>query len=340
MLMRVAGVVAGAVVLGSGGALVWWLFRSVPEQDRLILYGNVDLREVELAFNGSEQISRMLLEEGDTVEPGQLVAELQSDRLERQIAAAQARREAAAQVLARLEVGTRPEEIAQARAEVSSAEAELHVKRLRYERLEYLATTGAATPEDVDDAEAAVRHAEALLKVRSKALDLAIAGPRKEEIAEARARLDAEKEVVCRLQHVLDDTHLHAPAAGTVYGRLAEPGEMTSPQRPVYSIAVNDPKWVRAYVSETDLGRIHAGMKARVLTDSFPEKGYDGWIGFISPEAEFTPKNVETPELRTSLVYRVRIFVHDPGNELRLGMPATVIVEFPPAGETSGEEES
>jgi HlyD family secretion protein len=99
---------------------------------------------------------------------------------------------------------------------------------------------------------------------------------------------------------------------------------MASPQKPVFSLAITDPKWVRAYVSEPDLGKLHPGAAASVAVDSFPDRRFEGWVGFISPVAEFTPKAVQTAELRTSLVYEVRVFVKDPSDELRLGMPATV----------------
>ena len=108
--------------------------------------------------------------------------------------------------------------------------------------------------------------------------------------------------------------------------RIMEPGEIASPQKPVFSLAIIDPKWVRAYVNERDLGRVRQGMGAKITVDSFPDRPLDGWVGFISPTAEFTPKPVETSELRTSLVYEVRVFAKDPHDELRLGMPATVVV--------------
>ena len=112
-----------------------------------------------------------------------------------------------------------------------------------------------------------------------------------------------------------------------------EPGEMASPQKPVFSLAITDPKWIRAYVSEPDLGKVHPGMTASVMVDSFPKRRFDGWVGFISPVAEFTPKTVQTSELRTSLVYEVRVFVNDPSDDLRLGMPATVYLSLTSPGE-------
>jgi len=124
---------------------------------------------------------------------------------------------------------------------------------------------------------------------------------------------------------------LVAPMAATIRSRLVEPGDMASPQKPAFSLAITDPKWVRAYVSEVDLGHVRPGMKATIMVDAFPGRGFAGWVGFISPVAEFTPKTVQTPDLRTSLVYEIRVFVKDPGDELRLGMPATVHLPFAPA---------
>ena len=120
---------------------------------------------------------------------------------------------------------------------------------------------------------------------------------------------------------------LISPAPGIIQNRILEPGEMASPTQPVFTLALTDPKWVRAYVPEPDLGRINLGMKAKILSDSFPDQSFEGWIGFISPVAEFTPKSVETEDLRTKLVYEVRVFVHDSKDLLRLGMPVTVIVD-------------
>jgi HlyD family secretion protein len=128
---------------------------------------------------------------------------------------------------------------------------------------------------------------------------------------------------------MLADTQLLAPADAIVRTRLMEPGEMASPTKPVFSLAVIDKKWVRAYVSETKFGFVREGMKATISVDSFPGRSFDGWVGFISPVAEFTPKTVQTEDLRTSLVYEVRVFVTDPDNELRLGMPATVRLPLP-----------
>jgi HlyD family secretion protein len=136
--------------------------------------------------------------------------------------------------------------------------------------------------------------------------------------------LQANEAKAAFLRQELADTKLVAPVDAVVRTRLMEPGEMASPQKPVFSLAVTDPKWVRAYVAEPDLGKLRAGMTAAVVVDSFPDRRFAGWVGFISPVAEFTPKTVETGELRTSLVYEVRVFVKDPSDDLHLGSPATV----------------
>jgi HlyD family secretion protein len=312
---------------GAAAALSWWLAqRTGPTQD-LALYGNVDLRQVALAFNNSERIAAVLVQEGDRVRPGQVLAQLDTSRLEPRVAQAEARVAAQRQVVVRLHNGSRPEEIAQARANVASARADAVNARRQYERLKPLfeASAGrAVSQQDVDNARAALDVAEAKLAVNEKALALVVAGPRKEEVAEAEAHLRAEEAQLTLLRQELADAQLVAPIDGVVRTRIMEPGEMASPQKPVFSLALTDPKWIRAYVSEPDLGKVHPGMAATVAVDSFPQHPFDGWVGFVSPVAEFTPKTVQTEELRPSLVYEVRVFVKDASDVLRLGMPATV----------------
>ena len=157
-----------------------------------------------------------------------------------------------------------------------------------------------------------------------KALALELAGPRKEDVAQGEAQLRADQAQLALLQQQLKDAELRAPLDSVVRSRIVEPGEMSSPQKSAFTLAIIDPKWVRAYVAEPDLGSVREGMRAAVTVDAFPGRSFPAWVGFISPIAEFTPKSVETTELRSSLVYEIRVFVHDPGDELRLGMPATV----------------
>jgi HlyD family secretion protein len=322
-MRRMALIVLLLAVAGTAAGLMWWFTHRERATPELALHGNVDLRQVELAFNNSERIAAVLVQEGDHVRRGQVLARLDTNRLEPQVAQAGAQAAAQRHVVERLHHGSRPEEIAQARANVASARAEAANARQQYERLKTVSER-AVSRQDRDNAKAALDVAEAKLAVNQKALDLAVAGPRQEDVAEAEARLRADEAQLALLRQQLADAQLVAPVDAVVRTRIMEPGEMASPQKPVFSLAIIDPKWVRAYVSEPDLGKVRPGMAASVTVDSFPDRRFEGWVGFISPVAEFTPKAVQTDELRTSLVYEVRVFVKDPSDELRLGMPATV----------------
>jgi len=329
--MRPRILIALLVVLAVGGGLAWWFSQRGAETAELVLHGNVDLRQVQLSFNNSERIAAVLIEEGDRVRKGQLVARLDTSRLEPQVAQAEAQVAAQREVVARLHNGSRPEEIAQARANVESAKASVVKARSNYERLKSAAEISAGRAvrqQDVDDAKAALDVAQAQLAVNEKALDLAVIGPRKEDIAQNEAQLRGNEAQLALLRQQLADAQLIAPVDAVVRTRILEPGDMASPQKPVFSLAITDPKWIRAYVSEPDLGKVHSGMTASIMVDSFPKRRFEGWVGFVSPVAEFTPKTVQTEELRTSLVYEVRVFVKDPSDELRLGMPATVYLNL------------
>jgi HlyD family secretion protein len=318
------------VILGAIG-VGFWLWesnRQTDHADALVLYGNVDIRQVELAFNDSERIAELLVEEGDRVKKGQLLAKLETEPFELAVVRDEARVNTQRQVVARLDAGTRAEEIQKARADVAVAEAALDDARQTYRRVKSLALKQIASEQQLDNARAARNSAIARLNATKALLDLAVAGPRKEDIAGAKALLKRYEAQLGLTRRDLKNAFLHAPSEGVIQDRILEIGDMTSPQKPVFTIALTDPLWVRAYVPEPDLGKIREGMKAQVTTDSFPGKRYTGWVGFISPTAEFTPKPVETPQIRTRLVYQVRIFVKNPQDELRLGMPATVRIQL------------
>ncbi|MFQ5642612.1 MAG: efflux RND transporter periplasmic adaptor subunit [Thiogranum sp.] len=308
----------------------WWYSNTRDAEDagRLVLYGNVDIREIDLTFNNSEHIDSLLVQEGDRVRKGQLLATLHRERMQAEYAAAQAKVASQKAIVARLEAGSRPEEIRQARADVAAAQAKLIDAELTFERTKKLYKERAASKQAADDSQANLNTARANLKVAEEALALAVEGPRVEDIAEAKAMLKVDEAQLALAQEVLKDTELFAPADGVIRNRILEPGDMASPQKPVFTMALINPVWIRTYAPETVLGKLALGMSASVSTDSYPDKSYRGWIGFISPTAEFTPRNVETPELRTRLVYQVRVYVCNPQDELRLGMPATVSISL------------
>ena len=274
VFIGLAIIVACAVV-----ALTWWLMQPKAAPQELVLYGNVDLREVDLAFNNNERISSVLVQEGDHVHRDQVLARVDTSRLEPQMA--------------------------QMAATVTLDYVNVANARQQYERQRSLWDSSGGkgvSRQDLDNAKAA--------------LDVQI------------AHRQADEAQLTLLHQELNDAALIAPMDATVRSRLMEPGEMVSPQKPVFSLAITNPKWVRVYVSDTDLGKVQPGMRASVSVDSFPGHMFSGWVGFISSVSEFTPKNIETEDLRTSLVYEVRVFVEDPADQLPLGTPATVHIPF------------
>ncbi len=315
------------LVLALAGGGAWWLTHRVRPTTELVLYGNVDLREVELAFNGADRVAEVLVSEGDRVKRGQVLARLDTGRLAPAAAQAAAQADAQAQVVDRLHHGSRPEDIRQARASVAVAQADAQVTRARYDRLAALTKSSggrALSRQELDDARAAADAAEARLEASRQTLALQQIGPRREDIAQAEAQLRGARAQQALANRQLADAALVAPMDAVVRSRLIEPGDMASPQKPALALAITNPKWVRAYVTESDLGHVRPGLRASISADAFKDRAFPGWIGFVSPVAEFTPKTVQTTDLRTSLVYEIRVFVTDPDDDLRLGMPATV----------------
>lgn len=321
------------IVVAGGGFLLWRLKKEETSTGKLILYGNVDIRQVNLAFNVTERIREMLVEEGDRVEKGQLLASLEKTRLKAAVLSKAAKVQTQAQVVARLVAGSRPQEIEKARAEYEAAKVRAEHAAVRNKRFQELKELNAESIQNADDTNANAMMAASDLKAAKEALDLVIEGPRLEDIAAAKATLEVNKAELEIAQCNLADANLYAPSSGVIQNRILEPGDMAFPQTPAYIVALTDPIWIRAYVSESDLGKIHEGMSAKVSTDSFPGKAYDAWIGFISPTAEFTPKSVQTTDVRTTLVYQIRVFVKNPENQLRLGMPATIEIDLPVASQ-------
>lgn len=319
-----------AAVLAGGW---WWLARGeAGDPSEVVLHGNVDMRHVALAFDGSGRIESLDVEEGDRVHAGQVIGKLDTKSLELSVRKAQALVEAANQTLLRLRNGERPEAIAQVRAQLASARAtaaRAEQDLTRANRLQS-SSSGAVSGQAVDHAESEAAAANARVEELRAALALSEAGTRTEEIAAAQANLAAEEANLALLVHEVDQGTLRAPVDAVVRSRLLEPGDQATPQRPVFSLAKTDPKWVRVYVNEPDLGKLRPGMEAQVFTDSYPERPVTGTVGYISSAAEFTPKSVQTEDLRTSLVYEVRVVVEDAGDALRLGQPVTVRITVGP----------
>lgn len=338
-ILKLVVVVIVAVGLGAIlGIWRWRIFHDKLRSDRLVLYGNVDIRQVQLAFDGNQRIATLRVREGDLVKKGQLLATMDTSRLIPLVNQDKALVASQRQILARLLAGSRPEEIARDRADVHAAQATALNAQIHLVRLRRLFDQRDITKQNLDDAIAIEKADIARTQAAQETLQLSILGPRKEDILAAKAALNAQQAQLALARRDLAESQLYAPCTAIVENRILEPGDMASPGAPVFTLALMNPVWVRTYVPESDLGKISEGMKATVRTDSY-KKNYAGWIGYISPSAEFTPKSIETPQLRTSLVYQVRVYVNNNDNQLRLGMPATVIIPLsgPVAARTSSK---
>jgi HlyD family secretion protein len=305
-----------------------WARHDPAQDDRtLVLHGNVEIRQVSLAFDGSGRVVTLRAEEGDHVPAGSVLAVQDTQTLALQAEQAMAQIEVQRQALLRLRNGARPQEIAQARSRLDSAQADASRAELDWTRLQQINTETqgrGVSAQDLDRAHNSVQVAQATATQQREALRLTELGPRTEDVAGAEAQLKASQAELALLQHRIAQGELRAPDDAVVRSRLLEPGDMATPQKPVYALALLHPKWIRVYVGEPDLGKLKPGLPARVTTDSHPDQAIEGHVGYIASVAEFTPKSVQTEDLRTSLVYEVRIQVDDAGDTLRLGQPATV----------------
>lgn len=320
---RILSIAVVLVILGAAAAFT--IQRYQPKQAGVLtLYGNLDDRQIDLPFQIAERIASIKVEEGARVQAGELLGTLETVRIENALREAEAACEATRQNYLKMKNGSRPEDIAIGEAGVAAAQANLDFRTKDYQRQKTLVSQSAVSQQTADQAESDYYIAIALLDGTQKELERLKAGYRVEEIAQAQAELQKAEAQIAILKQQLADTELKAPVAGIIRNRLQEPGEMSSPQKAALSLALADPKWIRVYLPENVYGSLKIGAAAKITVDSLPHTVFDGWVGYISPTAEFTPKNVESAELRPALVYEIRVFVKDPDNRLLLGQPATV----------------
>lgn len=293
------------------------------------LSGNIEVTTVDLSFKVPGRVRERLLDEGEPVSPGQVVARLDSEELASEAAGRQAEVEVARAALAELEAGSREEEIAQAEAALQRVKAEADRVATDYRRQQALYDREVISKRELDTSRAAYESSRATVKEAREHLALLRKGPRRETINQARARLRDAEALLDLAKTRLGYATLISSVKGVVLSKNVEPGEQVAAGTPVVTVGVLDEVWVRAYVSETDLGKIKLGQQATVATDTYPGRKYRGQVSFISSEAEFTPKNVQTEKERVKLVYRVKVTVPNPRMELKPGMPADV--EITPA---------
>ncbi|MBI5017108.1 MAG: efflux RND transporter periplasmic adaptor subunit [Deltaproteobacteria bacterium] len=369
------------VVLVAAGTAVFLFLRSRNAEDGSVLRvsGNIEATEAEVGFKIAGRVLERPVDEGQRVDRGQLLARLDSADLSQQVAAGRAAVAVAQAALAELVAGSRPEEITQASAgaararaaldellngsrpqEIAAADAQVALDRadaarlrLDAERARNLLEAGLATVQQNDAAQTAyevarnrvkeseerrslvvagprpeqIRQARAALTQAEEQYALVRQGPRRETIAQARAHLEQVTQTLAQTETTLGYATLSSPLSGLVLSKNVEPGEVVAPGTPVVTVADLHVVWLRGYVPESDLGRVKLGQRARVTTDTYPGKAYEGRVSFLSSQAEFTPKAVQTPKERVKLVYRVKIDVPNPALELKPGMPADAAIE-------------
>ncbi|MDM8216561.1 efflux RND transporter periplasmic adaptor subunit [Desulfovibrio piger] len=320
--LRYCAAALGAVII----LVVFFRARGAGDDAAAILHGNVEIRQVDTGFRVGGRIAAVLAEEGERVRAGQVLARLETDLLEAETNRIRAQLEQQEATLQRLERGYRSEEIAGARADEAAAAALAENARINLHRVEAMRASNAISQKEVDNARGTYRNAAAKHKAAKEQLALVSAGYREEEILAQRAVVAATRASLQQAVIHLNDAELKAPQDGVVLTRAREAGAIVDTGQTVYTLSLVNPVWLRVYVDEPRLGRIKPGMRVEAETDAAPGRRFVGHVGYIAPAAEFTPKNVETYEVRTSLVYRIRVQVEDPDNIMRQGMPVRVFL--------------
>jgi len=291
------------------------------QENHLKLSGNIEVIQVEASFRVAGKVLERPVDEGQVVQAGQFLARLDAKDLEQQVAMRQADAATAKAALDAALAGSRKEEIEASKAALEQAQADLHRLEPDEARLRDLQQKGILSVRDYEASRAALDAARGKVRQADQQYTLVRKGPRKEDLDQARARYDQAQQALALAQTQLGYATLTAPSAGVILSKNVEPMEYVSPGTAVVTMADLGQVWLRAYVEETDLGRVKVGQKAFVTTDSFPGKRYEGRVAFIASEAEFTPKSVQTSKERTKLVYRIKIDIPNPAMELKPGMP-------------------
>jgi HlyD family secretion protein len=311
-------------ILFAIGGYVYYHFTLDEDVNNLYLKisGNIEATEVDVGFKIAGRITDLEIQEGDWVERGKFLARLDDEDLRNRLGVAQATLGSAQARLNKLLGGSRPEEIREAEAVVRQAQYDLENKQNAFERMKALYERRVIPKELFDNAEAGYKIATASLERAKENYELVKQGPRKEDIEDAKAQVEQARASVKLNETQLGYTVLYSPISGVVLVKSGEIGEVVNPGTPILTLADIDHVWLKGYVEETDLGKVTWGQEVIVTTDLHPPKEYKGEISFISSQAEFTPKSIQTQKERVTLVYRIKINLSNPDRELKPGMPA------------------
>jgi HlyD family secretion protein len=319
------------LILAIGGTVVYFhpqWFRKPVVENVLKLSGNVEAHESLVSFKVTGRIIALPVEEGMTLKSGDLLAQLDSDDYRQQVAVDESAIRVRDRQLALGLAGSRTQDIEAAKLAMRDAQADLEQKKKDYARYQALYEKDEIPGQTRDLAATNVTRAQATYDRAQQIYNELVEGTRKEELAVEHSNVQQADQNLQMSRIRLVYTVLRAPFNGVVLVRQAELGEVVSPGTPIVTLADLDHLWVRVYVPETDLGKVRWGQVVDVRTDTYPDKIYHGRISFVSSEAEFTPKSVQTEKERVTLVYRVKVDVENPNRELKPGMPADVIIKL------------
>jgi len=324
MNKKILAVAAAGVLIA--GTVFFFYSRQNSSNSRLKLSGTIEVTSVELSFKVPGKMQQRLVDEGETVKAGQIVARLEDTELKDERSARLAEQRAAQAGLADIKAGNRREEIAQGEAILARMRAEADKCAKDAVRMEALFRREVIPQKDLDTARAARDASAAAVREAEDRLRLLKIGARPDAIKERQSRAEAAGAMLALAEERLAQSILKSPLDGVVLAKHAEAGEMLAAGAPVVTVAKLDEVWVRAFIPEYEVGLVKLGQKAQITVDTWPGRHFDGRVSFISPQAEFTPKNVQTEKERVKLVYRIKITIPNPKQELKPGMPADALI--------------
>jgi HlyD family secretion protein len=304
------------------GAMLFFRNGRTPAEEGIKVSGNMEITAVALSFKIPGRVDQRLVSEGETVKMGQRIARLDDKDLSEEVAQKKAQVNAAQAVLNELDRGSRPEEIAQAEAVLERTQADGERARTEWERQKKLFEREVISAREYEVAKTTYDGALARIREAREALTLVRKGPRQEKVDQGRANLEQTRQALALSETRKSYSVLFSPLNGIDLSDNIEPGEYVSPGTPVLTLGDMTHLYLRAYINETDLGRVKLGQRVRITTDAFTNKTFEGKISFIASQAEFTPKNVQTQKERVKLVYRIKVDVANPNLDLKPGMPA------------------